>query len=487
MTNEQVWQAVLGEIEVSLSRANFITWFKDTFISSFENERVVICVPNAFVKKWLEEKYHKSTLGALENVTKQPIKEIIYKIELKKGSTATFQINSSDNKTETTGSENKSISSPLVSHQNISSSSPIQQNFGSNGVISGNGNGNNVGRHGLNTRYVFENFIVGKGNELAHAACLAVVNNLGKAYNPLFIYGGVGLGKTHLLQAIGNEAAKSTDKILYTTSEKFTNNYIQAVTTGKAKEFKNLYRNVDLLLVDDVQFMGGKDGTQEEFFHTFNELLQNDKQIVLTSDRAPKSIPAIEKRLVSRFEAGMVADVGKPDIETKVAILEKKSLEKGGLLDREMLLYIAEHVQNNIRELEGALNKVIASHQFKGLTPSIKTVKEVLGDYISNIQTKSLTPKEIIESVAKFYNITYKEIISPGRKKELVWPRQISIYLIREELNTSYPSIGNELGGRDHTTAMHAYNKIYHEVKEKGNEKIKQEIESIRQLFGHTY
>jgi len=473
MTNEQVWQAVLGEIEVSLSRANFITWFKDTFISSFENERVVICVPNAFVKKWLEEKYYKNTLSALENVTKQNIKEIIYKIELKKGNATTFQINSPETKSEETSLKIKSAFPVQPTANNI------------NTVNSNNGNGSN--RYGLNPRYIFDNFIVGKGNELANAACLAVVNNLGKAYNPLFIYGGVGLGKTHLLQAIGNEVAKKTDKILYTTSEKFTNNYIQAVTTGKAKEFKNLYRNVDLLLVDDVQFMGGKDGTQEEFFHTFNELLQNDKQIVLTSDRAPKSIPAIEKRLVSRFEAGMVADVGKPDIETKIAILEKKASEKNFTLDREMLTYIADHVQNNIRELEGALIKIIAFHQFKGIPPTLKTIKDVLGDYISNIQTKSLTPKEIIEAVAKFYNITYKELISASRKKELVWPRQISIFLIREELNTSYPTIGNELGGRDHTTAMHAYNKIYQEVKEKGNEKIKQEIESIRQMFSHSY
>jgi len=478
MTNEQVWQAVLGEIEVSLSRANFITWFKDTFISSFENERVVICVPNAFVKKWLEEKYHKNIINALENVTKQKIKEIIYKIELKKGNGTTFQINNSEQKKEDTDS------TEIKTPSRFPNATVINNGMG-NGPV--NSNNNNSGRFGLNPRYVFDNFIVGKGNELAHAACLAVVNNLGKAYNPLFIYGGVGLGKTHLLQAIGNAVSKKTDKILYTTSEKFTNNYIQAVTSGKAKEFKNLYRNVDLLLVDDVQFMGGKDGTQEEFFHTFNELLQNDKQIVLTSDRAPKSIPAIEKRLVSRFEAGMVADVGKPDIETKIAILENKAKEKNCTLDREMLLYIAEHVQNNIRELEGALIKVIAYHQFKGITPSLKSVKDVLGDYISNIQTKSLTPKDIIEAVAKFYNITYKELISSGRKKELVWPRQISIYLIREELNTSYPTIGNELGGRDHTTAMHAYNKIYTEVKEKGNEKIKQEIESIRQLFGNSY
>ena len=471
MTNEQVWQAVLGEIEVSLSRANFITWFKDTFISSFENERVVICVPNAFVKKWLEEKYHKNILSALKNVTKQDIKEIIYKIELKKNNIVTFQIETNQKKKD----------------QEINSSSIIRSAENNSNQATTNSGGNSGNRFGLNPRYIFENFIVGKGNELAHAACLAVVNNLGKTYNPLFIYGGVGLGKTHLLQAIGNEAAKKTDKILYTTSEKFTNNYIQAVTSGKAKEFKNLYRNVDLLLVDDVQFMGGKDGTQEEFFHTFNELLQNDKQIVLTSDRAPKSIPAIEKRLVSRFEAGMVADIGKPDVETKIAILEKKANEKNFPLDHEILTYIADHVQNNIRELEGALIKVIAYHQFKNIQPTLKTVKDILSDYISSIQTKLLTPKEIIEAVAKFYNITYKELISPSRKKELVWPRQIAIYLIREELNTSYPAIGNELGGRDHTTAMHAYNKIYQEVKEKGNEKIKQEIESIRQLFNNSY
>jgi len=471
MNNEQVWQAVLGEIEVSLSRANFITWFKDTFISSFENERVVVCVPNAFVKKWLEEKYHKNILSALENITKQKIKEIIYKIELKKGNSASFQINKPE-----------AVVSSRTETQPTNQKKENNQN-----QPTANNNGATYNRFGLNPRYVFENFIVGKGNELANAACLAVVNNLGKAYNPLFIYVGVGLGKTHLLQAIGNEVAKRTDKILYTTSEKFTNNYIQAVQTGKAKEFKNLYRNVDLLLVDDVQFMGGKDGTQEEFFHTFNELQQNDKQIVITSDRPPKSIPAIEKRLISRFEAGMVADVGKPDIETKIAILEKKANEKNCLFDKEILSYVAEHVQNNIRELEGALNKIIVAHQLKNLTPSIKTVKEVLSDFVSNIQTKSITPKEVIEAVAKFYNVTYKELVGGCRKKELVWPRQISIYLIREELNASYPAIGNELGGRDHTTAMHAYNKIYQEIKEKGNEKIKQEVESIRQLFSHSY
>jgi len=231
--------------------------------------------------------------------------------------------------------------------------------------------------------------------------------------------------------------------------------------------------------------MAGKDGTQEEFFHTFNELQQNDKQIVLTSDRPPKAIPSIEKRLISRFESGMVADVGKPDVETKMAILERKAREKDFKLEKEILTYISDHVQNNIRELEGALNKIIAFHQFRSIEPTLDSVKETLSDYISNIQSKSLSPKEIIEATAKFYNLTYKDLIGKSRKKELVWPRQIAIYLIREELTTSYPAIGEALGGRDHTTAMHSYNKILEELK--NNEKIKQEIDSIKQSLTNSF
>jgi len=333
----------------------------------------------------------------------------------------------------------------------------------------------------------FDSFVKGKSNEFAFAASFQVALKPGGAYNPLLLYGDVGLGKTHLMQAVGNAVAKKSDKILYTTSEKFTNNYIQAVTGGKAKEFKNLYRNVDVLLIDDIQFMGGKDGTQEEFFHTFNELQQNDKQIVLTSDRPPKSIPAIEKRLISRFESGMVADIGKPDTETKVVILEKKAIEKGYSLEKDVLIYIAENVKNNIRELEGALNKVIAFHQLKNIEPTIETVKDVLSDFISNIQARSMSAKDIIDTVAKFYNINTKDLIGSSRKKELVNPRQIAIYLIREELGSSYPSIGNELGGRDHTTAMHGYNKIVNEIKNLGNEKLKQEMSSIKQLFNQSY
>jgi chromosomal replication initiator protein len=466
MPYEQIWQSALGEIEISLSRANFITWFKNTFISSVENGQVTVCVPNAFIKKWLEEKYHKTILSALENVLKQKV-IIVYKVEIKKmGGQVSVSEPLKNNSIPTT---------PVASNEKINT-----------GETKTNNNPKGAdNKFGLNSKYVFENFIVGKNNELAYAACWAVVNNLGKAYNPLFIYGGVGLGKTHLLQAIGNEVSKKTDRILYTTSEKFTNNYIQAVHSGKAKEFKNLYRNVDLFLIDDVQFMGGKDGTQQEFFHTFNELQQGDKQIVLTSDRPPKSLPAIEARLISRFESGMVADVGKPDMETKIAILEKRAIEKGFPLKPEILNILAKSIQNNIRELEGLLNKIIAVHQIKNIDVTEKSVKEILSDFVANTQTRSLSNKEVIEAVCRFYDISSKDLIGNSRKKELVWPRQIAIYLMREEVKSSYPSIGHEIGGRDHTTAMHAYNKIEKEIKELENEKIKQEIASIKQLFSN--
>ena len=338
-----------------------------------------------------------------------------------------------------------------------------------------------VNRFGLNNRYVFETFIVGKNNELAHAACQAVAANPGHAYNPLFIYGGVGLGKTHLLQAIGHELSKKSEKILYVSCEKFTNDYIQAIRNGQAKDFKDHYRHVDLLLIDDIHFMGGKDGTQEEFFHTFNDLHQSNRQIVISSDRPPKAIPALEKRLLSRFEWGMIADIGSPDLETRIAILDAKCREKNYKLDKNILAYIANNITSNIRELEGALNRLIAYYEFNNSLPSIELTKNILSGIISNFQSKSTTPKIIIEAVSRFFDINVKDITGQSRKKELVVPRQIAMFLMRQEINSSYPSIGQELGGRDHTTAMHAYNKISKECQE--DEKIKLNINSIKQLI----
>ncbi len=458
MTNEQTWQAVLGELEIGISRVNFITWFKNTFIYSIEDGVVTISVPNDFTKKWLEQKYYKAIKSSIEKISENKIKEINFKINLKK--------NEEEKNSEKIREKKENIK--------IDPKNNFSLNENNEAKI-------NVSCFGLNAKYAFSNFVVGKSSELAYAACQAIVNNPGKAYNPLFIYGGVGLGKTHLLQAMGNELVKNGKKVLYTTSEQFTNNYIESIRSGKAKEFKNQYRNVDLLLVDDVQFMGGKDGTQEEFFHTFNELQQGDKQIVLSSDRPPKAIPAIEKRLISRFESGMVVDVGRPDIETKIAILEKKAKDRNYIIEEEILNYIANSIQNNIRELEGALNKIIAYHEFHNLKPSLKVVKNILNDLINNNQIKPISAKDVIEIVCQFYNINHKDLIGNKRKKELVIPRQIAMYIMREELKISYPSIGEELGGRDHTTAMHAYNKIQKE-KDLDN-KINQDIQSIKQLI----
>lgn len=448
MNNEQIWQSVLGEIELNLSKANFTTWFKNTFISELDDKKIIVCVPNTFTKAWLEKKYNDKIIKALRNVTGNKIIDIIYKIEIKK------QNNSLRVSNETLNNLNKN-------------------------VLKQNQEDGPVNKFGLNAKYVFENFIVGKGNELANAACRAVAANPGKSYNPLFIYGGVGLGKTHLVQAIGHEVSKMGKKVIYVTSEKFTNEYISSVKSGKAKDFKEIYRNTDLLIVDDIQFMAGKDGTQEEFFHTFNELHQADRQIVITSDRPPKSIPALEKRLLSRFEWGMIADVAVPNIETRVAILESKCKEKNYSLDSDILYFIANNVQNNIRELEGALNRLIVFHEFNNTKPDIDSTKNILSNILSNTKKKSITPKKIIDAVSSFFDVSLKDLVGKSRKKELVYPRQLIMYIIREETGASYPTIGHELGGRDHTTAMHACNKIKREAEE--NEKLKQDIESIKQ------
>ncbi len=446
MDHEQLWQAVLGEIELNLSKASFTTWFKNTFIDSYDGTRVVICVPNTFTQAWLQKKYYQEILTAFKSITKDPIKEILYKIENRKPQ--------APNNTRSAESARPSEGLPKQS---------------------------GINRFGLNSYYTFSNFIVGKGNELAYAACQAVATNPGKAYNPLFIYGGVGLGKTHLLQAIGNELSKKTSKILYVTSEKFSNDYINEVRSGRAKQLKEKYRNVDLLLVDDIQFMAGKDGTQEEFFHTFNELHQTNRQIVLTSDRPPKAIPALEKRLLSRFEWGMIADIIAPDFETKLAILRNKCHEKNYPLSDDILHYLAVNINSNIRELEGALTRLITYFEFNNLQPTLESTKSILATTLAEFRETNITSKHIVEAVAKFFDIDMKDLAGKSRKKELVFPRQIAMYLLREEISASFPAIGQELGGRDHTTAIHACNKISEDLKH--NQKLKQQIMSIKQLI----
>lgn len=451
MTNHEIWQAVLAEFELKISKANFTTWFNNTGIAEYTNGHVVICVPNTFTKSWLEKKYHSDIVKVLERITVKPVKKIEYHVENIKNI-------QEQECTVSLQPEISSLQTPVYSNNKIPTS-----------------------QFGLNQKYTFSSFIVGKGSELAHAAAQAVAERPGEAYNPLFIYGGVGLGKTHLLQAVGQTMLEknNTLKILYVSSEKFTNEFVSAIKEGRGKEFKDRYRGVDLLLIDDIQFIGGKEQTQEEFFHTFNELHQQGKQVVLTSDRPPKAIPSLEDRLRSRFEWGMIVDISPPDLETRVAILQSKCQEKSFSLDQDLIQLVADAIQSNIRELEGALNKIIAFHELKNTKPTKETVKSILSTLENKSLKKTKTPREIIAEVAKYYDISIEDILGKSREKKLSFPRQIIMYLLRKELKMSYPAIGAELGGRDHTTAMHAHTKISTEIE--NDMKLKQDLELIRQ------
>lgn len=463
MNNHEIWQAVLSELELSISKANFITWFKNTGIVSLQQGQALLCVPNTFTQAWLEKKYHQTIIKSLERITGKPIKKLEYKIDNIK--------NISDPAIFSTADSAPSISSPAP-EQMPSYSQPASP---SNGGFT------------LNPKYTFDNFVPGKGTELAYAAAQAITNRPGTAYNPLFIYGGVGLGKTHLIQAVGNELRKRNPQIniMYASAEKFSNDFIHSVREKNAKEFQNNYRHIDLLLVDDIQFIAGKEGTQESFFHTFNELHQQNKQVIITSDRPPKAIPALEERLRSRFEWGMIADVSPPDFETRIAILEKKCAEKSFPLNEKIIQTIAANVQSNIRELEGALNKIMVFHQLKNSIPTQESVKALLTVTTGGSARQSLTPAQLIEAVGQFYSLNREEILGKNREKKVSTPRQIIMYLMREELKMSYPAIGDELGGRDHTTAMHAHEKIAKEVE--NDLKLKQEIEMLKQrLYVNT-
>lgn len=460
MTHHELWQAVLGELELNLSKANFTTWFRNTFISAFENDKVVISVPNTFTKAWLEKKYNPAILKSLQSVCPTRVREIMYRVDVR--------TMSHPSQMAETMSATEVQTEPAVMTQTMVREMPQTQ-------------ARALSDNKLNPKYTFNTFVVGKGNELAHAAAIAVADNLGTKYNPLFIYGGVGLGKTHVLQAIGNEALKRgpSAKVLYVTSEKFTNDFINAVKSGRVNDFKNIYRAVDLLLIDDIQFLTGKEGTQEEFFHTFNALHENNKQIVLTSDRPPKQIPALEHRLVSRFEWGMTADISSPDLETRIAILEIKCKERNYDLEPEIVRHIATVIQTNIRELEGALNKVIAFHQFKNIRPTLEGTKSLLASFGSQQIKKNVTPKQILHTVAAYFDVSVPDMLGACREKRLAFPRQIIMFLMREDVKASYPTIGQEVGGRDHTTAMHAYGKISRELED--NPKLRQDLDLIRQ------
>lgn len=444
MNNQQLWQAILGSLEISLSKANFNTWFKNTSIAERGADFIIVAVPSAFNRDWIAAKYHQEMLKALKGLAPE-IKEIKYQLGTAQPSAGTQQVKKTSKTSQETQTATDSFS---------------------------------VGSSGLNPKYTFETLIIGKNNELAHAASQAVAKTPGTQYNPLFIYGGVGLGKTHIMHAVGHRLLQTNPKtrILYVTSEKFANDYVNAIAQKRMEEFKKEYRNVDALLIDDIQFMAGKEGFQEEFFHTFNELRDKGKQIIITSDRPPKEIPAVEQRLVSRFEWGMIADIQAPDLETRMAILRTKMEKRGVNISEDILFYIAENVQSNIRELEGALNRLAVYQQMENRGLVLEQAKTILASIVGT-KKRVTSIKKIAESVASFYNISMEDLLKQSRKKEFVKPRQIAMFLIRKELDNSFPSIGEFFGGRDHTTVMHAVEKVGKMISDK--ESFKQEVDLI--------
>ena len=447
MNKEELWQALLAQIQFNISKASFATWFKDTEILSKENGRVIISVPNNFSKEWLENKYNKFIFKILHSLDEE-IKEVKYQVSHP-------------------GAKLKTSTAVAVDSFNHVAQLEFQE-F----KIDKETN--------LNPRYTFDNFVVGPFNELPQAAAWAVAQNPGFVYNPLFIYGGVGLGKTHLLQAIGNEVVKRfpQKRTKYIPSEKFTSGIVNSIKNHNIEKFKSLYKDIDVLIIDDVQFLAGKEKTQEEFFHIFNNLYEKNKQIILSSDRPPKAISALEERLRSRFEGGMIADISLPDFETRLAILKTKSQEKGVNLSDDIFEYIASNIQRNIRELEGALNRLAIYQKLNNQSPNLETVKILLKNVIFS-PTKVTNFEKILKAVAFFYNLNEKDLLTASRKKEIVKPRQIAMYLLRKELKSSFPFIGKKFGGKDHTTAIHAYNKIAKEIE--NNENLSEEINLIKE------
>jgi chromosomal replication initiator protein len=432
---DDVWQAALGEIEVSLSRGSFITWFKNTALLKAENGLVVVGVTNVFIKQHLEKKYSELIASTL---SKQGIK--VDRIEYKMMS-ASVQA-----KNNNSSSEYQSEQLSTIEPERSRPSSPI----------------NNL-KQSLNDRYTFDNFVVGDGNELAFAACQAIAASPGNKYNPLYLYGGVGIGKTHLIQAVGNalQDRNPDAKILYIATEQFVREFVQALRGRTAATFANTYRSADVLIVDDVQFLAGKDKIQEEFFHTFNTLHQADKQIIMSSDKPPRDIAMLEDRLKSRFAGGMSIDMQAPDFETRCAIIQTKAESHQANLDQEVVEYLASSVSSNVRELEGALNQILAWCDVRGLSPTVAIASSLL--QVNKTRPKHLSAKQIIERTAKHFQVPLEDLIGPKRDKDIVVPRQVAMYILHEELRLSYPKIARELGRKDHTTAMHSVRKIAHE------------------------
>jgi len=453
-TQDGLWQAVLGEIELSVSHGSYVTWFKNTRLLKQTPEEVVVGVPNVFIKEQLEKRHHDQILAILTKNGLSP-------------ATLTFKVHSSLVPTRKTEDQEELVltnpTAPQATAPRLINATPsLSHSY----------------RQGLNERYTFESFIVGSGNELAYAACQAIAATPGTKYNPLFLYGGVGIGKTHLIQAVGNEVLKSNPKatIVYASTEQFLQEFVDALRFKKTTDFAKHYRSADVLIVDDMQFIAGKEKMQEEFFHTFNALHQANKQIIISSDKPPKDIPTLEDRLRSRFAWGMVIDMQNPDFETRCAILQVKAGAMGVELPHDVVEFLSNQAPSNIRELEGALNHLLASCEMRKVEPSLSAAVALFG---GRQRPKHITSKIIVERVAKHFGVEMVEILGPKRDKDIVVPRQIAMYFLRTELHLSFPRIAEELGRKDHTTAMHSIDKI--QTEQAFDPSLKEQLDLIKE------
>jgi len=439
---KKLWDDVLVSIELAITPANFKTWFRDTRIVSLEDGTVTLGVPSVFVKDWLQDKFQPMILRVLrENAPF--VRNIEYTV-----------VQRNDKKQETRTASN------------INSALPLEEYY-----INKSDN--------LNPRYSFDTFVIGPFNALAHAAAKTVSEKPGISYNPLFIYGKTGHGKTHLIQAVGNKIKQSGKKVFYVTAERFTVDYFNSLQNGTANSFKDKYRQYDVLVMDDVQFLNSKEKTQEELFHLFNTLHDNNKQIVFSSDIHPALLSGMEERLQSRFAAGMIVDIPAPDVESRAAILKAKAAQNGITLSNEVVDHLAESIDGNIRELEGALNSIMCQSQLVGRILSLDEVKNIIKN--SARPRRSMAIEDVVEKISLYFNIDPKSVYEKTRKKEVVKPRQLIMYILREDFSVSYPTIGQKLGGRDHTTVIHSCEKIKSEIKQ--NSTLEDELNQLRQLL----
>jgi chromosomal replication initiator protein len=442
----ELWSKALGEIEKKISKPSYETWLKSTKAHTIKGDTLTITAPNEFARDWLESRYLHLIADTIYQLTGE---EFLIKFIIPQ--------NQRDDE--------------------FVQNSPIKQ------INNNNDEQNEIPQSMLNPKYTFDTFVIGSGNRFAHAASLAVAEAPAKAYNPLFIYGGVGLGKTHLMHAIGHYVMNHNPsaKIVYLSSEKFTNEFINSIRDNKAVDFRNKYRSVDVLLIDDIQFLAGKESTQEEFFHTFNTLHEESKQIIISSDRPPKEIPTLEDRLRSRFEWGLITDITPPDLETRIAILRKKAKAEGLDIPNEVMLYIANQIDSNIRELEGALIRVVAYSSLINKDINADLAAEALKDIIPNSKPKMIAISDIQRIVGQEFQVKLEDFKAKKRTKSVAFPRQIAMYLSRELTDSSLPKIGEEFGGRDHTTVIHAHEKISKMLQ--SDEQLQRQLKDITGLI----